>query len=130
RDRLEDDVKRAFDRVPEAYGTSLFLSAVRELSCKEIAHELGVPPGTVMSRVHRAREHMKTELSSRRRAFAQPCQAKSSARRRDRRGNQGLADRPTELSEQADRAGRLEPAAVRSGGAPRRTQAMNKHIRL
>jgi len=61
-ERLDDRVKRALDQVPEYCRTPFLLSVVGELSCAEIASRLGVPEGTVMSRIHRARERMKCRL--------------------------------------------------------------------
>jgi predicted RNA polymerase sigma factor len=55
-------VKAAIDRVPEVYRGPFLMSVVEDLSCAEIAERLGVPQGTVMSRVHRARERLKSEL--------------------------------------------------------------------
>ena len=61
-ERLEDPVKRALDRVPDVYRTPFMMSIVESLTCAEIADRLGVPDGTVMSRIHRARESMKRDL--------------------------------------------------------------------
>jgi RNA polymerase sigma-70 factor (ECF subfamily) len=61
-ERLEDPVKRALERVPEVYRTPFLLAIVEELTCAEIATRLDVPVGTVMSRIHRARETMKRDL--------------------------------------------------------------------
>lgn len=65
-DELDDAVKRALDRVPEVYRTSFFLAVVRDLSSEEIAKRLRIPPGTVQSRIHRARERLRAELGARR----------------------------------------------------------------
>ena len=59
---LDDDVKRALDRVPEIYRRPFLMSVVEDLTCAEIAEKLGVPEGTVMSRIHRARERLKRDL--------------------------------------------------------------------
>jgi len=61
-ERLEDPVKRALERVPEVYRTPFLLAIVENLTCAEIAQRLEVPVGTVMSRIHRARETMKRDL--------------------------------------------------------------------
>jgi RNA polymerase sigma-70 factor (ECF subfamily) len=61
-ERLEDPIKRALDRVPDVYRTPFLMSIVESLTCAEIARRLGVPDGTVMSRIHRARESMKRDL--------------------------------------------------------------------
>jgi RNA polymerase sigma-70 factor (ECF subfamily) len=67
-DRLDDRVKTALGRVPAVYRVPFLLAVVEGLSCSEIAARLGVPAGTVMSRVHRARERLKHDLVYRRRA--------------------------------------------------------------
>ena len=59
---LDDDVKRAFDGLPDLYRVPFFLLSVEQLTCVEIGARLGVPKGTVMSRIHRARERLRTEL--------------------------------------------------------------------
>jgi RNA polymerase sigma-70 factor (ECF subfamily) len=61
-ERLEDPVKRALERVPDVYRVPFLMSIVESLTCAEIADRLGVPDGTVMSRIHRARESMKRDL--------------------------------------------------------------------
>jgi len=61
-ERLEDPVKRALDRVPDVYRKPFLMSIVESLTCAEIAERLDVPDGTVMSRIHRARESMKRDL--------------------------------------------------------------------
>jgi RNA polymerase sigma-70 factor (ECF subfamily) len=49
-------VLEAFRRLPERYATPLYLSAVEERSYAEVASELRIPIGTVMSRIYRARQ--------------------------------------------------------------------------
>ena len=61
-DHLEDRVRCALDNMPETYRTPFLLSAVRDMSCEEIGRRLRVPLGTVMSRVHRARERLRRVL--------------------------------------------------------------------
>ena len=56
-------VLEAFRSLPERYATPLYLTAVEGKSYAEIALELGVPIGTVMSRIHRARHMVLTRLA-------------------------------------------------------------------
>ncbi len=59
---LDGEVKAAIDALQPEYRTVLLLWATMELSYQEIADILGVPIGTVMSRLHRARQSMLTAL--------------------------------------------------------------------
>jgi len=54
-EQLDGEVKRAIDALPNDFRSVLLLWATMELSYQEIADILGVPIGTVMSRLHRAR---------------------------------------------------------------------------
>ena len=65
-DRLElRDLERALQRLPVEHREVLLLVGVEELSYKEIAAVIGVPIGTVMSRLSRARERLRAELDGR-----------------------------------------------------------------
>jgi RNA polymerase sigma-70 factor, ECF subfamily len=55
----------ALAELPENLRTTLVLWAMQDLSYKEIAETMGVPIGTVMSRLHRARGLMHKLLSDR-----------------------------------------------------------------
>jgi len=66
-ERLSDEVKSAVDRLPEEYRLVFLLAVLEELSYKEIAEIAGIPIGTVMSRLFRARQQLQREL----REFAQ-----------------------------------------------------------
>jgi RNA polymerase sigma-70 factor (ECF subfamily) len=50
------EVVRALESVPESFRLAVRLRDVDGLSYAEIGRVLGVPPGTVMSRIHRGRE--------------------------------------------------------------------------
>jgi RNA polymerase sigma-70 factor (ECF subfamily) len=58
-------VREALDRLPEEQRVVFVLRAVEELTYEEIAESLGVPVGTVMSRLHRAREKLRALLGPR-----------------------------------------------------------------
>jgi len=59
---MDQQLKRAFDALPEEYQVVMHLWAIEELSYKEIADSLDVPLGTVMSRLHRARARLSEQL--------------------------------------------------------------------
>ena len=62
-DRLEvRDVDRALQRLPAEQREVLLLVTVEEMSYQEVATVIGVPLGTVMSRLSRARERLRSEL--------------------------------------------------------------------
>lgn len=52
----------AIGRLPDAARSVLILRAYHELSYAEIAETLGIPPGTVMSRLHNAKEMLRRSL--------------------------------------------------------------------
>jgi RNA polymerase sigma-70 factor (ECF subfamily) len=49
--------------VPEAFREAVLLRDVEDLSYREIAQALGIPIGTVMSRIHRGREALRAALA-------------------------------------------------------------------
>jgi RNA polymerase sigma-70 factor (ECF subfamily) len=55
----ESGLAEAMARLPFEYREVIVLALVEEFSYKEIASILSVPMGTVMSRLHRARERMR-----------------------------------------------------------------------
>jgi RNA polymerase sigma-70 factor (ECF subfamily) len=59
---MDQQLKKAFETMPEEYQTAMQLWAIEELSYKEIADALNVPLGTVMSRLHRARQRLSEQL--------------------------------------------------------------------
>ncbi|HWY67079.1 MAG TPA: sigma-70 family RNA polymerase sigma factor [Terriglobales bacterium] len=60
-----EEIQNSIDLLNEEYRTVLLLFAVEGFSCKEIAEILGIPIGTVMSRLSRARTMVKCDLSKR-----------------------------------------------------------------
>lgn len=58
-------VEAAIGRLPQAFRETLVLRDINGLSYREIAAMLGVPQGTVMSRLARARGLLMTELGGR-----------------------------------------------------------------
>ena len=56
------DVQAAIDALPESYRLAVLLSDVEGLSYKEIAEDLDIPIGTVMSRLHRGRKTLQKQL--------------------------------------------------------------------
>lgn len=59
---LDEDIQQALDNLAEHYRTPFLLCTLEGLSYKEVAEILGVPVGTVMSRVHRARTILQQQL--------------------------------------------------------------------
>jgi RNA polymerase sigma-70 factor (ECF subfamily) len=58
----DDEIKNALEELPEQFLLPVLLSDVDGFSYKEIAEMLGVPIGTVMSRLHRGRKVMQKLL--------------------------------------------------------------------
>ena len=61
-DGMDQQLVHAVSDLPPEYQSVLMLWAVDELSYKEIATALNVPMGTVMSRLHRARQRLSEQL--------------------------------------------------------------------
>jgi len=62
-DRLEvQNLESALARLPEEQREVLLLVALEELSYQEVASTLGIPTGTVMSRLSRGRERLRLIL--------------------------------------------------------------------
>jgi RNA polymerase sigma-70 factor, ECF subfamily len=60
----EEEVLRALRSLPPQFEEVVLLSDIEDMTYKEIAKTLGVPIGTVMSRLHRGRKMMRAELAS------------------------------------------------------------------
>ena len=59
----DEDVLAALERIPVLYREAVVLADVQEFSYKEVAATLGVPMGTVMSRLSRGRKLLRAKLS-------------------------------------------------------------------
>lgn len=57
-----EQIMEAFDELMEPYRTTALLHFVEELRYEEVAETLGVPIGTVRSRLHRARRMLQARL--------------------------------------------------------------------
>ena len=58
----DEDVQAALDALPEAFRMAVWLADVEGFAYKEIAEILGIPIGTVMSRLHRGRKSLEKML--------------------------------------------------------------------
>jgi RNA polymerase sigma-70 factor (ECF subfamily) len=61
---LDADLQAALDELPEAFREAVWLRDVEEFSYAEIAEMLGIPMGTVMSRISRGRRLLFERLSA------------------------------------------------------------------
>jgi RNA polymerase sigma-70 factor, ECF subfamily len=68
----DEDVLAALKRIPVQFQEVIVLCDVEELTYKEIADVLAIPIGTVMSRLHRGRARLRSELGPSTRAFSGP----------------------------------------------------------
>ena len=62
RDTLDADLRAALDALPEAFRQAVWLRDVEEFSYAEIAEMVGIPIGTVMSRISRGRRWLHDAL--------------------------------------------------------------------
>ncbi len=63
-EHLEDEAARAIAKMPEEFRLPFLLSTFEDLSYREIAAAVGIPIGTVMSRLFRARRLLRAELGT------------------------------------------------------------------
>lgn len=71
----DEDVKAALDALPEQFRLAVILADVEGFSYREIAEIMGVPLGTVMSRLHRGRKALQRALIEKRLARADQSRA-------------------------------------------------------
>ena len=64
RAELREQVGAAIERLPERERETLVLREFEELRYREIAELLGIPIGTVMSRLYRARRSLAREIEA------------------------------------------------------------------
>jgi RNA polymerase sigma-70 factor, ECF subfamily len=62
REQLQQEIGRAIATIPEKYRLSLVLRDIEGLAYEDIAVVLGIPGGTVRSRINRARSMLKRKL--------------------------------------------------------------------
>lgn len=60
----DEDVLHALKQVPENFREIIILADVEDFAYREIAEILGIPIGTVMSRLHRGRKILRGELAA------------------------------------------------------------------
>ncbi len=58
----QEDIARALEALPEVFRAAVLLRDVQDFSYEEIAGILGIPIGTVMSRIHRGRAMLRRLL--------------------------------------------------------------------
>ena len=59
---VDEEILRAIDELPAEYRMAVVLSDLEDLSYNEIAEVLGVPVGTVKSRLFRGRRQLQARL--------------------------------------------------------------------
>ena len=59
---VDEDLRRALDELPPAFRVLVQLVDVEDMSYQEAADALEIPIGTVMSRLHRARNRLRRSL--------------------------------------------------------------------
>ena len=60
----QEQLQNVLNDLPEEYRTPLVLFYFQDFSYKEIAEQMGVPPGTVMSRLSRGKAYLRQQLLS------------------------------------------------------------------
>jgi RNA polymerase sigma-70 factor, ECF subfamily len=62
-DLTDDEILAAFRKIPRQFAEVVMLCDVQEFSYKEIQETLGIPIGTVMSRLSRGRQLLRAQLA-------------------------------------------------------------------
>jgi RNA polymerase sigma factor (sigma-70 family) len=62
-EKRKEDLRSALERLPSEFREVIVLYELEGLSYKELALSLGIPVGTVMSRLNRARRRLQQEFS-------------------------------------------------------------------
>lgn len=60
----DEDILGALGRIPVQFQEAIVLCDVEELTYREISDSLAIPLGTVMSRLHRGRALLRSELGA------------------------------------------------------------------
>ena len=60
----DSDIKNALQELPEEFRMAVYLADVEGFSYKEIAEIVGIPAGTVMSRLSRGRKQLREKLAA------------------------------------------------------------------
>jgi RNA polymerase sigma-70 factor (ECF subfamily) len=82
RETMDADLQAALDNLPAAYREAVWLRDVEQFSYEEIAGIVGVPIGTVMSRISRGRKALYDDLVSRSGEYARRAGAGGETRAR------------------------------------------------
>lgn len=70
--QARSDVERALAKLSEVKRITLLMAEVEGLSCEDIAQALGVPVGTVWTRLHAARRELRESIGDERRGGHEP----------------------------------------------------------